>query len=303
MEIAVTGSSGLVGSALRRALIEAGHRPIAIVRREPKPGADEIRWDPTTGEIDATGLEGVDVVVNLAGMGIGERRWTDSYKNLLVTSRTGSTALLATTLAGLSKPPQCLLSGSAIGIYGNRGSEELTEASDRGEGFLADLAAAWEAAAEPATDAGIRTAFLRTGIVLSAAGGALAKMVPLFKLGLGGRFGRGNQYQSWISLDDEVSAIIHLMTSDIRGPVNLTAPQPVTNRDFTTALGAVLARPTFLPVPAPAPKLLLGAEMAQALLFDSLLVLPAALLDTGYEFKQSDIEAGLRAALGRRGSR
>lgn len=303
MEIAVTGSSGLVGSALRRSLAEAGHRPIGVVRREPKPGADEIRWDPTTGEIDAAALEGVDVVVNLAGMGIGERRWTNDFKKLLLTSRTESTALLAKTLAGLSTPPHCLLSGSAIGIYGNRGSEELTEASNRGEGFLADLAAAWEAAAEPAADAGIRTVLLRTGIVLSEAGGALTKMLPLFKLGLGGRFGRGRQYQSWISLEDEVSAIIHLMTADIRGPVNLTAPQPVTNRDFTAALGAVLARPTFLPVPALGPKLLLGTAMAQGLLFDSLRVLPAALLDAGYDFRQSDIEAGLSAALGKEGSR
>lgn len=302
MEIAVTGSSGLIGSLLLPALTEAGHRPIAVVRREPEPGADEIRWQPARGEIDGQALNGLDAVVNLAGAGIGDKRWNDAYKEVLVKSRTDSTTLLATTLAGLAKPPSTLLSGSAIGVYGDRGDEALTEQSAPGSGFLAELSLAWETATAPAIEAGIRTAHLRTGIVLTDEGGALAKMLPLFKFGIGGRFGNGRQFQSWISLQDEVGAIIHLLTSDAEGPVNLTAPNPVTNRVFTKTLGDVLSRPTLLPVPAFGPKLLLGAEMAQALLFDSQRVLPAKLEKDGYVFEHSVIDAGLRAAIGRSSS-
>jgi uncharacterized protein len=297
MDVAITGSSGLIGSALLPALTAAGHRPIRIVRREPGPGRDEIRWDPTTGLLDAASLEGVGAVLNLAGAGIGDKRWNNAYKHVLVSSRVEGTALLARTMASLQRPPQCLLSGSAIGYYGDRAAEQLTETSPPGSGFLPELCLAWEGAAGPATEAGIRTVFLRTGIVLSARGGALSKMLPLFKLGMGGRFGSGRQYQSWITLGDEVGAIVHLLTSTVAGPVNLTAPNPVTNATFTRALGAVLRRPTLVPVPAFGPKLLLGAEMARNLLFDSQRVQPEVLQADGYGYRQSEIEAGLRAAV------
>ncbi|MEM9892238.1 MAG: TIGR01777 family oxidoreductase [Actinomycetota bacterium] len=299
MDIAVTGSSGLIGTRLMARLREEGHRPIAVVRRAPKAGADEIEWQPAAGTIDAASLEGVDAVINLAGAGIGDKRWNDAYRKLLVTSRIDSTSLLAETLAGLDKAPSVLLSGSAIGYYGNRADEELTEASSPGDDFLAELCVDWEAAAKPAVDASIRTAYLRTGIVLTPDGGALAKMLPLFKLGVGGRFGAGRQYMSWITLDDEVEAIIALLTNDVSGPVNLTAPGPVTNADFTAALGRALGRPTLFPVPAFGPKLLRGGDMAQALLFDSQRVLPTVLQNAGYGFHHAEIEAGLRAVIGR----
>lgn len=299
MDIAVTGSSGLIGTRLMARLREDGHRPLAVVRRTPRSGADEIEWQPDSGKIDAGALEGIDGVVHLAGAGIGDKRWNDEYRQLLVTSRIESTTLLATTLAGLDNPPSSLLSGSAIGYYGSRGDEILTETSAPGDNFLADLCVKWEASTQPATEAGIRTALLRTGIVLTPEGGALAKMLPLFKMGLGGRFGSGDQYMSWITLDDEVDAIIGLLNSDIRGPVNLTAPEPVTNREFTAALGQVLGRPTLLPVPAFGPKLLLGQDMAQALLFDSQRVVPKALEGSGHGFRHRDVESGLRAVLNR----
>lgn len=298
MDVAITGSSGLIGSRLVEALREAGHRPIRIVRREPRSGADEIRWKPADGEIDAASIEGVDAVVNLAGAGIGDKRWNDEYKKVLVTSRTESTSLLVSTLSNLTNKPSVLLSGSAIGFYGDRGDEVLTESSERGDGFLADLVIAWEAAAAPAAAAGIRTAFLRTGIVLSPDGGALAKLLPLFKFGLGGKMGSGRQYMSWIALEDEVQAIIHLLTADVSGPVNLTAPEPVTNARFTDALGDALGRPTFLPVPAFGPKLLLGGEMADALLFDGARIHPTALTEAHYEFHGRDIDTGLALVLG-----
>lgn len=299
MDIAITGSSGLIGTALTNRLNELGHRPIVIVRRDPEPGRDEIRWDPTRGEIDAASLEGIGAVVNLAGAGIGEQRWNNEYKQLLVTSRATSTALLASTLACLDHPPGCLLSSSAIGFYGNRGDEVLTEISPPGEGFLPRLTVKWEAAANPAAETGIRTVLLRTGVVLSADGGALAKMLPLFRLGLGGRFGRGRQYQSWITLDDTVDAIAFLLDSALEGPVNLTAPVPVTNAAFAAALGRTLRRPALLPVPPIGPKLILGSEMAQALLFDSQRIEPAALLGAGYRFQHPELDAALAAVLQR----
>lgn len=274
-----------------------------MVRRSPAAGADEIEWQPdpaaaTGPSIDAASLEGVPAVVHLAGAGIGDRRWTTAYKRRLLTSRTGPTALLAATLAGLDRPPSTLLSGSAIGFYGDRGDEILDERSEPGVGFLPDLARDWEAATGPASQAGIRTAHLRTGIVLAEHGGALKKMLPLFRMGMGGRFGSGHQYQSWITLADVVGAIVHLLDADVAGPVNLTAPNPVTNRIFTEALGRTLARPTPLPIPSLGPKLLLGADMAQALLFDSQRILPKVLTRSGYTFGSAELDAGLRTALG-----
>ena len=299
MDVAVTGSSGLIGTALVAALSEAGHRPIRLVRRDPVAGRDEIRWDPAAGTIDAASLDGVDAIVNLAGAGIGDKRWTAEYKKLCFDSRVDGTALLAKTMANMNQRPSVFLSGSAIGYYGSQGSTELTESSPAGSGFLADLTVAWEEAATPASDAGIRTAFLRTGIVLSTAGGALPKLLPLFKLGVGGKFGSGDQYMAWVSIDDEVAAILYLLDADISGPVNLTGPAPVTNAEFASTLGKVLSRPSFLPVPAFGPKLVLGADRADALLFDSARVLPTVLEESPYTFAHRDLEAALRGVLGR----
>lgn len=299
MDVAITGSSGLIGTALRTALAEAGHRPIRVVRRTPTPGADEIRWDVEAGTIDSASLEGVDAIVHLAGAGIGDKRWNSAYKKLILDSRTRGTALIASAVAGLSSQPSVFLSGSAIGYYGPRGDELITEETPAGDTYLADVCVQWEAAAQPAIDAGVPTAFLRTGIVLTPKGGALAKQLPLFKFGIGGPFGNGKQYQSWITLDDEVNAIVHLLTAGVTGPVNLTAPTPVTNKTFAKTLGSVLKRPAVLPVPAFGPQLLLGKEMANALLFESQRIMPTALEGADFSFSHPDLETGLRAVLGK----
>ncbi|MEM7276028.1 MAG: TIGR01777 family oxidoreductase, partial [Actinomycetota bacterium] len=250
MDVAVSGSTGLIGSALVAALSAAGHRPIRLVRRAPAAGSDEIRWDPAAGTLDAASLEGVDAVVNLNGAGVGDKRWSDAYRKLLVTSRIESTRLLASTMAAMDSPPSVFLSGSAIGYYGSQDATELTEDSPPADDFLAKLCVDWEEAATPAVEAGIRTAFLRTGIVLSTEGGALPKLLPLFKFGVGGQFGSGRQYMSWITIDDHVGAMLHLLNDEISGPVNLTAPGPVTNAEFVKTLGKVLGRPAMVPVPA-----------------------------------------------------
>ena len=296
MDVLITGSSGLIGSALRPALQAAGHRPLRLVRGATTD-PDAIGWDPKAGSIDAPSLEGLDAVVNLAGAGIGDHRWTDAYKREILESRTMTTDLLARTLAGLDRKPSVLLSGSAVGYYGDRGDEELTEQSAPGRDFLAGVCVAWEAAAEPAREAGIRVAHLRTGIVLSPDGGALKKQLPLFKLFLGGRFGGGTQWQSWISIQDEIGAILHLLEHDVAGPVNLTAPHPVTNGDFAKALGRVLGRPSVVPVPSFGPKLVLGAELADSLLFSSQRVRSEALAASGYTFAQPELEGALRDLL------
>ena len=296
MRVAITGSSGLIGSALKGALAGAGHTPIPVVRREPRPG--EIGWDPAAGTIDAAGLEGIDAVVNLAGAGIGDERWTDERKRLILESRTDSTTLLASTLARLDDPPPVLLSASGMDYYGDRGDEVLTETSSPGTGFLPEVCQAWEAAARPAVDAGIRTAFLRTGIVQSPDGGALARTLLPFRLGIGGRLGSGDQWWSWISIDDEVGAILHLLDSEVRGPVNLVAPNPVRNRHYTKALGRALHRPTVIPIPDFGPKLLLGAELADTLLNQSKRLVPEVLTASGYRFRHQTIEACFAAVLG-----
>ncbi len=274
----------------------AGHRPLRLVRGATT-GPDAIGWDPKAGSIDAASLDGIDAVVNLAGAGIGDHRWTDAYKQEILESRVRTTDLLARTLAGLDRKPSVLLSGSAVGFYGDRGDEELTEQSAPGHDFLAGVCVAWEAATQPARDAGIRVAHLRTGIVLSPDGGALKKQLPLFKLFLGGRFGGGTQWQSWISIRDEVGAILHLLEHDVAGPVNLTAPNPVTNGDFAKVLGGVLGRPSVVPVPSFGPKLVLGSELADSLLFSSQRVRSEALAASGYRFAQPDLEGALRDLL------
>ena len=301
MRVAVTGSSGLIGSALVRSLEGDGHGVVRVVR-SASAGGDHgatVTWDPVQGTVDAAGLEGVDAAVHLAGAGIGDERWSDDRKRVILESRTKGTALLARTLAGLAAPPAVLLSGSAVGYYGDRGDEVCTETSPAGTGYLAEVCEAWEAAATPAVEAGIRTAFLRTGIVQTKAGGALKKTLPLFKLGLGGRFGSGKQWWSWISLADEVGAIRHLLDHDVSGPVNLTAPTPVTNAEYTATLGSVLGRPTVLPVPSFGPKLLLGAEGAKAVLLDGQRAVPSVLERAGYPFRHPTLEAALRAELSR----
>jgi uncharacterized protein (TIGR01777 family) len=299
VKYAVSGASGLIGSALSRALRLDGHEVVPLVRRPVSAGESAIRWDPAGGTIEAAALEGFDGVVNLAGAGIGDKRWTDEYKREVLESRTRGTDLLARTLAGLDRPPSVLVNGSAIGIYGDTGETVVTEDAPSGDDFLAEVCRQWEAAAAPASDAGIRVAFARTGIVLSPDGGALAKLLPLFKLGVGGRMGSGRQWWSWISLDDEVGAIRWLLDHDVAGPVNLTAPEPVTNAEMTKVLGDVLHRPTILPVPSFGPKLLLGGELAEALLFTSQRVAPAVLGAQGYPFAHPTLEGALRSLLDR----
>lgn len=295
MRIAITGSSGLIGNALVRSLEADGHTAVRIVRSGGDPGT--VRWDIDAGELDAAGLEGLDGVVHLAGEGIAEKRWTDEQKRKIRESRTKGTALLADALASLTTKPPVLVSGSAVGFYGDRGDEQLTEASAPGTGFLPEVVVAWEAAAAPAEAAGIRTPRIRTGIVLDRAGGVLGKIAPLAKLGLLGKLGSGTQWMSWIALADEVRAIRFLLDHDIAGPVNLTAPTPVTNAVFTKAIGHVLHRPTFLPIPSFGPKLLVGSELAAALVLEGQRVLPDVLLDAGFEFEQPEIEGALRAIL------
>jgi uncharacterized protein (TIGR01777 family) len=296
MKILITGASGLIGQALTKQLNASGHTTVAAVRREPRRN-DEVQWNPATGEISPSAFDGVDAVVHLAGAGIGDKRWTDSYKMEILQSRTLGTALLADTMASLATKPSVFLSGSAIGIYGQRDDTELGEDATIGTGFLADVCRDWEAASASASAAGIRTVLLRTGIVLSPKGGALKKQLPLFKLGLGGKFGNGKQWQSWISITDEVNAIIHLLTSNLSGAVNLTAPNAVTNSEFTRVLAGVVSRPAILPIPSFGPKLLLGGELANALLFTGQRVVPNALIADGFKFAHPTLDVALRALL------
>ena len=296
MKILITGASGLIGQALTKQLNASGHTTVAAVRREPRRN-DEVQWNPTTGEMSPSAFDGVDAVVHLAGAGIGDKRWTDAYKMEILQSRTLGTALLADTMASLDKKPSVFLSGSAIGIYGVRDDTELGEDAAIGTGFLADVCRDWEAASASASAARIRTVLLRTGIVLSPKGGALKKQLPLFKLGLGGKFGNGKQWQSWISITDEVNAIIHLLTSNLSGAVNLTAPNAVTNAEFTRVLASVVSRPAILPIPSFGPKLLLGGELADALLFTGQRVVPNALVADGFHFAHPTLDVALRALL------
>ena len=297
MRVIISGASGLIGTALGASLRADGHDVVALVRR---PAADgEIRWDPARGELSADALAGADAVVHLAGAGIGDHRWTDAYRTEILDSRVRSTTLLAERIAECSQRPPVLLSGSAIGFYGASDDRQLDEHSPAGSGFLADVCRQWEAATAPAEAAGVRVVHLRTGIVLTPKGGALKKMLPLFRLGGGGPFGNGRQWQSWISLDDEVGAIRHLISADARGAVNLTAPNPVDGRTFARTLGKVLHRPALLPVPAFGPRLLLGRDLADALLFTGQRVLPRALEASGYEFQHPTLDVALRHLLGR----
>lgn len=297
MDVAITGASGLIGSALSDTLRAAGHTVRAVSRSAGGPGT--VVWDPAAGTIDADGLAGVDAVVHLAGEGIADKRWSDAQKQRIRASRVDGTTLIARLVAELDPKPSVLLSGSAIGYYGDRGDEVLTESSPPGDGFLPEVVTAWEAATAAAAEAGVRVAHLRTGIVLSSDGGALAKQLPLFKVGLGGRLGSGQQWIPWISLEDEVGAIVHLLTADVEGPVNLTAPEPVTNATFTQTLADVLGRPAVLPIPRFGPELLLGKELAQDLLYSSARVVPSVLEGDGFRFAHRELEGALRSVLDR----
>jgi len=298
VDVAVTGSHGLVGSALVPALVQAGHRPVRVVRAHP--GRDEIGWDPDAGAIDAAGLEGIGGVVHLAGAGIGDQRWTDDRKRLILDSRTKGTDLLARTLAGLTRRPSVLVSASAIGYYGDRGDDPVDEQSSPGNDFVAGVCVQWEGATAPASEADIRVVRTRSGVILGREGGVLPRMLLPFRLGLGGRIASGRQYMSWVSIDDEVAAILHALTNDgLTGPANLTAPAPVTNVEFTRILGRVLRRPTVLPTPLLPLKVRYGAELIQHLLVEGQRVLPKRLQETGYQFVHPTLEEALRAALDR----
>lgn len=299
LRFVVSGASGLVGSALTEHLTRGGHRVERLVRRASAPGAAQVAWDPAKGTIDREALEGADVVVHLAGESVAAS-WTAERKRAIRDSRVAGTGLLASTLADLRRPPRVLVSASAIGYYGDRGERTVTEDSPPGTGFLAETARAWEAAAEPALEAGIRVVHPRIGMVLSAKGGALAKMLTPFRLGLGGVVGTGRQQMSWIALDDLVGVLEHLAgTDELSGPVNAAAPHPVTNREFTATLGRVLGRPTLLPLPGFMVRLLFG-EMGQALLLDGARVLPTRLEASGFRFRYPRLEEALRAELGGR---
>ncbi len=306
MNVIVAGSSGLIGTALVERLTATDHTVTRLVRgptaaKPPRARTTDVTWDPATGTIDLAGLERAgpfDGAVNLAGAGIGDRRWSVARQQLVLDSRLAATSLLVDSLLRLSTPPAVLVNASAVGFYGDRGDEELTEASATGTGFLASVCRAWEAEARPAADAGIRTVLLRTGIVLSPRGGVLGRLLPLFRVGLGGRTGTGKQFRSWITLADEISAVEHCLgDGGVSGPVNATAPDPATDAELARALGAALHRPTVLAAPAAGLRLLLGAEMADELVLGGQRVLPAVLLARGFEFAHTDLAAAVRAML------
>ncbi len=286
MRIAVTGAGGLIGSALVPQLQSGGHDVIRLVRR-PARSAAEVSWDPQTGQVDVGGLAGVEAVVHLAGAGVGDRRWTPAYKRTIRDSRVLGTRALVSALLALPEPVRVLVSASAVGYYGSRGEEELTEDSGPGEGFLAEVVQAWEAETIPATDAGIRVATARSGLVMAPRGGAFGRLLPLVRLGLAGPLGSGRQWWPWITLADEVTALAFLLEREVTGAVNLAAPSPARQADVMRALGSVLHRPTVLPAPAAALRLALGEFAADILA--SQRVLPARLQAAGFHFRHPDL--------------
>jgi uncharacterized protein len=300
VEIVISGSHGLIGEAVVAALTNRGHRPVRLVRSPAKPSDDAIHWDPAVGTIDRGSLEGIDGAVHLAGKNIGRPWWTQTHMAQVLDSRVRPARLLSETLAQLTRAPSVLVSASAVGYYGDRGDEVLTESSGPGVGRLPEICRQWEASTEPAVKAGIRVAIIRTSIVLSGAGGAIAPLLIPFRLGVGGRIGTGAQYWPWIAIDDEANAIVHLLeTGDASGPFNLAAPQAVRNAQFTTTLGKVLRRPTLLPVPEFAIKMVLGPQMAQEMLLLSQRVASTKLLGTGFNFQYPDLDGALRHVLGK----
>lgn len=294
MNVLISGATGLIGSALIPELEAGGHR-ITRLTRSPRTDYD-VRWDPEAGTIDGD-LEGTEAVVHLAGESIAQGRWNDQKKRRILDSRVKGTRLLSEKLAALATPPKVMVSASAVGYYGDRGDEVLTEESSSGTDFLAGVCREWEAAAEPARRAGIRVVHPRLGIVLSPKGGALGTTLPIFKLGGGGKIGSGNQWWSWVALDDVVGSIVHAVTNEtVEGPVNVGSPNPMTNAGYTKVLGRVLGRPTVLPLPAPAARIMLG-EVADALLLASQRMEPAKLKATNYDFRYPQLEGALRHLL------
>ena len=299
MKILITGSSGLIGSALIPLLEGQGHQVVRMVRRLTAPGEDAVLWNPGAGKLELSALEQTDAVVHLAGENIGAARWNSARKERMRNSRVIGTRLLSESLARISAPPRVLICASAVGFYGSRGDEILTEISRPGTGFLPEVCQEWEAAAEPARQKGIRVVNLRIGMVLSKKGGALPAMLPAFKAAVGGKLGDGRQFVSWIAIDDLTQAISHaIATQSLSGPVNAVSPHPVRNVAMTKALGRVLRRPTFCSVPAFALRILLG-EMAEALLLSSQRVEPRRLMDSGFTFRFGDFETAVRHVLGR----
>jgi uncharacterized protein (TIGR01777 family) len=295
MRVAVTGASGLIGTALVPHLRSVGHEVVRLVRR-PAGAPDEITWDPKAGTVDLDRLAGTDAVVHLAGAGVGDHRWTDAYKREILDSRVDSTHTIVRAITALDPMPRVLVSASAIGWYGDTGDRAVDETAPAGTGFLADVVRAWEAAATPAATAGIRVVHPRTGLVVAKEGGAWARMFPLFRFGLGGKLGDGRQYWSWISLRDEVCALQFLIEQEhLSGPVNLTGPTPQTNAEITAAMGKVMGRPTILPAPAFALKAVLGEFSSEVL--GSARVLPAVLEQAQFQFQDPTIESAIRTAL------
>jgi uncharacterized protein (TIGR01777 family) len=296
--ILVSGASGLIGSALISRLRTQGDRVVALVRREVRSD-DEIGWDPDAGQLQEGAVDGVDVVVNLSGAGMGDKRWSKARKGVILDSRLDTTGLLARAIASSPNPPAVFLSASAIGIYGqDRGDDLLDESSSIGDDFLAQVAARWEQAADPAKEAQTRVVLFRTGLVMAGTGGLLGPLVPLFKVGLGGKIGSGKQWMSWISIDDVVAALVHLMDSSIAGPVNLVAPHPVTNAEFTTALAKVLRRPALFVIPRFALRIRFGREMAEGTALANQRVVSERLTSDGFEFSHPELEPTLQRVLG-----
>jgi uncharacterized protein len=296
MRIVIGGASGYLGRPLVQRLRESGHEVVRLVRREPA-APDEVAWRPNQEALDPAVVDGADAAINLAGVGVGDHRWNEEYKRLIRASRINSTETLARAVAAAQRPPRVLLNASAVGYYGDTGDGEVDEAAKPGSGYFPEVCQAWEAATAPAEEAGIRVAHLRTGLVLGPGGGLLGPMLPMFRLGLGGRLGNGRQWMPWISLADTLAATEFLLTADVTGAVNLTGPAPVRNRDFARTLGRVLRRPAVLPVPALALRLVIGEFGRETVA--SLRVLPAVLAGSGYRFEHPDLEAALRWALHR----
>jgi uncharacterized protein (TIGR01777 family) len=294
MKVAITGASGLIGSALVPHLRARGDEVLRLVRR-PAVAPDEVSWDPTAGTVDLEALAGIDAVVHLAGAGVGDHRWTDAYKKTILDSRVDGTHTIVRAITQLDPKPRTLVAGSAIGWYGETGDRAVDESAPAGSGFLADVVRAWEAAADPAAEAGIRVVHARTGLVVAKEGGAWARLFPIFRFGLGGKLGSGKQYWSWISLRDEVAALTYLLDNDaMSGPVNLTGPDPATNAEVTRAMGSVLGRPTLFPVPAIALKTVLGEFSVEVL--GSARVIPGVLESAGFTWQDRTVESAISTA-------